>query len=67
VTINPNFILIAKYVDSGADLAEQLVKDIKAGRKISDATIIALSRFQESAIAAEKLLDPVVEHNVKLN
>jgi K+/H+ antiporter YhaU regulatory subunit KhtT len=66
-SLDPGFLTIAKYVNCGADLVEQLIKDIKAGQRISGATIIALSRFQDAAIAAEKLLDPVVQNSVKLN
>jgi hypothetical protein len=67
MALDPNFLIIAKYVNSGADLAEQIIIDIRKDRKISDATVIALSRFQEAARAASKMLDTVTEHNKKIN
>lgn len=65
--IDPNFLIIGKYVNAGADLAEELARDIKAGKKISERTIIALSRFKEAADTAARLLDPVLETSTKLN
>ncbi len=66
MSLDPNFLIIAKYVNAGADLAEALQADLRS-RRISDATIIALSRFKDAADSAAKLLDPVMEENKKLN
>lgn len=67
MAIDPNFLILSKYVNAAADLADEVRKDIQAGGYISDKTILALSTLKTAAKNAEKLLDPVVQEGVKLN
>lgn len=67
MAIDPNFLILSKYVNAAADLADQVRKDIQAGGQISDKTVLALSTLKTAARNAEKLLDPVIQTGIKLN
>ncbi len=57
---NQMYMAITKYVNAGCDLAEQIERDIKEGREVSDRTIIALSLFKDAIEAVEGTLDDII-------
>ena len=56
-TEDDQFRLLVKYVNAGADLAEQLERDLKNGNKISMATTERLVKFKRAAILAAGLIN----------
>lgn len=59
---------IVKYVDCAACLADAVEADVKSkGRKISSATVLALSKFITAAAVLQPLLDTAEASRVKLN
>ena len=49
---NPQYAKLREYVDAASSLAEQVTNDIKKGNKITNATVLKLSKFFS---AAEKI------------
>lgn len=65
--MNPDYLKLVRYVNAATDMAEALEADIKSkSRKVSDKTILALSKFISAAHAVQKLLDEVEATKVKL-
>lgn len=56
-TEDDQFRLLVKYVNAGADLAEQLERDLAKGNKISMATTERLVKFKKAAVAAAMLIN----------
>lgn len=56
-TEDDQFRLLVKYVNAGADLAEQVERDLAKGDKISMATTERLVKFKKAAIAAAGLIN----------
>ncbi len=66
--MSPELRQIIAYVDAASDLAEQVTADLKTkDRKVSDETVLKLSKFIAKAGAFQKLLDSVEAARVKLN
>ncbi len=57
---------ISKYVNAGADLAESLEVDIRAGKKITSQTVLNLSKFIAAAQEVSKLWEKLLEEETKL-
>lgn len=63
-----DYIKLIKYVNCASDLAEFVRKDIQSkSRKVSNDTVLALSKFISAAGAVETMLDFVESKRVKLN
>lgn len=58
---------LLKYVDSACSLADAVSEDIKKGKKYTDKTILALSKFIAEHNSFDKLVDQIRSTNVKLN
>jgi hypothetical protein len=65
--VDSDFRLIVKYVNSAADLAEQLERDLKKSDKISMATTQRLIKFKQAALDAASLLSKFVDSEDKYN
>lgn len=46
---NPQHIKLRNYVDAATDLAEQLTTDLKKGDRITNDTVLKLSKFYAAA------------------
>lgn len=57
---------ISKYVNAGADLAESLEADIRAGKKITSQTVLNLSKFIAAAKEVSKLWETMSNEKNKL-
>jgi hypothetical protein len=51
---NPQYIKLRRYVDAASDLAEQVTKDVKKGSKITNDTVLKLSKFYAAAERIKK-------------
>lgn len=58
---------LLKYVDAACSLADAAAEDIKKGKKYTDKTILALSKFIAEHNSFDKLVDTIRSSNVKLN
>lgn len=65
--MNKTILLLADYVNFATDLAEFLKEDLKKGREISDKSIIALNKFQKSALALKSVTDDINKYVIKNN
>lgn len=57
--MNKAFLDLTKYVNAGADLAESIAKDIEHGNKITNETVLALSKFAIAARDVATMLDNI--------
>lgn len=65
---NPEYMKLVRYVNAATDLAEAIERDVKAkNRKVSNDTVIKLSKFTMAANLIQKMLDQVEQTNYKLN
>lgn len=68
LSMNESYLKLIKYVNAATDMAESLERDIKAkDRKVSNDTVLALSKFVAAANSVQKMLDQVERDTVKLN
>lgn len=58
---------LVQYVDSAANLAESVRRDLRLGDAYSDETVLALSEFIATSHAVKEMLDTLEDKNVKLN
>ena len=58
---------LADYVNAATDLAENLMKDLKKGDKISQNTVLALNKFKSAAYAMEDTQDELIKATTKNN
>ncbi len=66
--MNAEYLKLVKYVNAVADLAECVLKDIKSkDQRITNETVLALSRLTAASSSVQKMLDQVELTNVKLN
>ena len=66
--MNAEYMKLVKYVNAVADLADSVLKDIKSkDKKISNETVLALSKLTSASETIQKMLDQVELTNVKLN
>ena len=59
------YLKVSKFVNSAADLAEGLERDLKKGNRISSDTVLRLNTFKKAAIRAAKLLDKLNNETIK--
>jgi len=62
-----NMKLLATYVDTAANLAEAVKRDLQKTGKISQKTILALNAFIVAANDVESLLEPLNQMNKVIN
>lgn len=67
LSMNENYLKLVRYVNAASEMAESLTKDIKAGKAISNETVLAVSRFISASSSIQKMLDQVESDKVKLN
>ncbi len=65
--LDPDFELVAKYVDAVADLELALRRDLKAGTTISSNTVARLSSLISASQRIGFFLDAIEAQRVKLN
>lgn len=59
------FLKVSKFVNSAADLAEGLERDLKKGNRISSDTVLRLNTFKKAAIRAANLLAKLEDQTIK--
>lgn len=64
--MNAEMLKITRYVNAVADLVEQIESDLRAGRSISDASMLKLSLLKDAADSVAKILDDMGPTNTKL-
>lgn len=64
-TEDDGYLKVSKFVNSAADLAEGLERDLKKGNRISSDTVLRLNTFKKAAIRAAKLLDKLNNETIK--
>lgn len=67
--ISLDYMRLVRYVDAACNLAESVTADIKGSKspKISNETVINLSKFYAASQAVQKLLDMVEKDKVQVN
>lgn len=58
---------LVSYVDAACTLADACAADIKKGKKYTNETVLALSKFISEHNSFNKLVDQVRSKNVRLN
>lgn len=61
------YLCLQLYVNKATDLAEAVQSDIKAGKKISTETILALAKFIKAADNVKGMLSIITEIDSTLN
>lgn len=64
---NSEYQRLLKYVDAACTLADAAAADLKKGKKYTDDTVLALSKFISEHNSFNKLVDQVRSKNVQLN
>lgn len=59
-------IKLTKYVNAATDMAEGLERDIKNGKKISNDTVLRLSKFVSASKLVASMWDSILDKDVKL-
>lgn len=64
---NAEYQRLLKYVDAACTLADACAADIKKGKKYTNETVLALSKFIVQHNSFNKLVDQVRAKGVQLN
>lgn len=64
---NSEYNRLLKYVDAACTLADSAASDLKKGKKYTNDTVLALSKFIAEHNSFNKLVDQVRAKGVRLN